>query len=85
MIYTLRHWTYGLIIFVCLCPKIFAFDIFDYQGAMAKLYGGAGITESRGGESIFYNPANLYKSEGVEFGMNGRIDFSKFQWRPGEC
>ena len=27
----------------------------------------------------------ILESEGVRFGMNGRIDLSKYQWKPGDC
>lgn len=60
----------------------FSFDLFDYQGAVSKLYGGAGITESRGGESIFYNPANLHKTRGTEFGLDVSPANLNYQFTP---
>lgn len=59
-----------------------SFDIFDFQGAMTKLYGGAGITESRGGESLFYNPANLYKSQGLEYGVDIAPSSLSYKYTP---
>jgi opacity protein-like surface antigen len=52
----------SIIVFSMLTHRLMAFDIFDFQGPRAKLYGGAGITESRSGASILYNPANIFQT-----------------------
>ncbi|SMF00902.1 hypothetical protein [Pseudobacteriovorax antillogorgiicola] len=62
----------------------FGFDIFDYQGASAKLYGGAGITESRNGEAIFYNPANLCDTKGSEYHFDLSPSSLSYQFTPAE-
>ena len=61
-----------------------SFDIFDYQGSSAKLHGGAGITESRGGGSIFYNPANLIESKNIEYNLDVAPSSLAFKFTPAE-
>lgn len=39
-----------------------AADIFEYQGAYLRAYGGAAVVMGRGGESVLQNPANLWAS-----------------------
>ncbi|MCX6129687.1 MAG: hypothetical protein NTX25_11575, partial [Proteobacteria bacterium] len=43
-----------------LSAKLFANDIFEYQGGFNRAFGGAGTIMSRGGESVLQNPANLW-------------------------
>ena len=73
-----------LLVISCLlsAKSAFSFDIFDYQGASAKVYGGAGITESRGGDAILYNPANLVIGKGINYNLDISPSSLKYKFTP---
>ena len=68
-----------------LTPSIaIAYDIFDYQGGSAKVFGGAGITEGRGSDAILYNPANLTLSRGLEYHIDFAPSNLQYKFTPAE-
>lgn len=61
-------------------PIANAHDLFEYQGGYNRSTGGAGTIMSQGGESVFFNPANLWRDNILSHGVGVDLGLTNLQY-----